>query len=227
MARVSCATTRCWGYRHNLSAIQALLQNACFAVIFGLARLFAEECVRVFFGSEDELNSIIQIQNLSAGISKPEWRDGIDWKICRAGAANGVVVSVHDWFPSILGNLKDWSGERNQDGCDHQLGQRKALCGTRYVLIGWLLVCDRCLAASALSVRNSVNCCGWARSRSVVLAKRAAAIMPACIRHRLESLLLGLLRTRTWSLTFWMRINMWSSPLLSPLFVSRGRRQGE
>jgi hypothetical protein len=49
-----------------LFAIRAILQNACSAVILNGARLFADLYGK-YSGSEDELNSIIQMQNLSAG----------------------------------------------------------------------------------------------------------------------------------------------------------------
>jgi hypothetical protein len=54
------------GYKNNLLTIQAILQNACLAVNLDCARLYADEYGR-HFGSEDELNSITQTQNLSAG----------------------------------------------------------------------------------------------------------------------------------------------------------------
>jgi hypothetical protein len=59
-------TTRCRGYENNLITIQAILQNACLAVNLDCARLFANVYGR-HLASEDELNSITQTKNLSAG----------------------------------------------------------------------------------------------------------------------------------------------------------------
>jgi hypothetical protein len=54
-------------YRHNLFAIQAIVQKACLAVVSGSAQPFTGGDLSGCLGLETESNSFIEILNSGAG----------------------------------------------------------------------------------------------------------------------------------------------------------------